>query len=168
MNIQETDQIAQKITDITGAHAPFTMSGMDSLLQKLQGQRIDADNRMKTNARTIVHEKNTNTENILFTILHKAMPEERTLFTVMEQLSLILLNLEPDGAISHSIQHMEPDFDAANLAAALLMPKTEFLTECAKNQNPDTGTVNVTKLAGYFNVTVQAALVRGMVLGLWH
>jgi Zn-dependent peptidase ImmA (M78 family) len=45
------------------------------------------------------------------------------------------------------------------------MPENEFIIKCKENMNDNK--VNITKVAEYFGVSVQAATVRGNVLGLW-
>lgn len=55
--------------------------------------------------------------------------------------------------------------EADEFAAAFLMPEEAFINECKEQIRGDR--VNVTRVANYFNVPVQAATVRGNVLGLW-
>ena len=50
-------------------------------------------------------------------------------------------------------------------AAALMMPRDEFILKC--KELSDDGKINIKLVAEHFNVTVRSAIVRGVVLGLW-
>lgn len=58
------------------------------------------------------------------------------------------------------------EWEANEFAAALLMPRVEFIDFCLKNTDFN-GRVNLEVVAKRFNVSKQSARVRGSVLGLW-
>ena len=64
------------------------------------------------------------------------------------------------------MQSSESELAANEFAAAFLMPEEDFIMQCEECKN-ENDMVNVTKVANYFNVSAQAATVRGSVLGLW-
>ena len=65
------------------------------------------------------------------------------------------------------MQSSESELAANEFAAAFLMPEADFIIQCEECKN-ENDMVNVTKVANYFNVSAQAATVRGSVLGLWN
>lgn len=99
-------------------------------------------------------------------------PETRTLFSIAHELGHLFLHLlDENGKIicreglQRSMERTKQELEANEFAAAFLMPDEEFIEICRQNLNGQK--VNVTKVANAFNVSVQAATVRGNVLGLW-
>lgn len=65
--------------------------------------------------------------------------------------------------IYHRIGSSEKEYQANEFAAAFLMPKQEYIK--IMNENLKGNTVNTSKIAEYFHVSVEAASNRGKFLG---
>ncbi len=99
-------------------------------------------------------------------------PETRILFSISHELGHLFLHLlEKDGKLKeHSVCQRDmtktrQEYEANEFAAVFLMPEDEFISKCWENMSENK--INITKVANYFKVSVQAATVRGNVLGLW-
>ncbi len=60
--------------------------------------------------------------------------------------------------------YSEQEYQANEFAAALLMPEDEYIRQIEKNQ--EDGRVIISKIADYFNVSADAASMRGKWLGI--
>lgn len=99
-------------------------------------------------------------------------PEKRVLFSIAHELGHLFLHLlDNDGKLiqkelfARNTTSTQKELEANEFAAALLMPEDAFVLKCRDIR--DENGINITKVAEYFNVSVQAATVRGNVLGLW-
>lgn len=98
-------------------------------------------------------------------------PDTRILFSIAHELGHLFLHLlEDDGTLKpevcrRDLAYNQKEWEANEFAAAFLMPEEEFVFKCKEVLQDNK--VNVTKIANYFNVSVQAATVRGNVLDLW-
>ena len=104
----------------------------------------------------------------------KDRPEKRILFSISHELGHLFLHLlKKDGTLESGISYernsdkslSETELEANEFAAAFLMPEEDFLLVC--RNNIESNKINIKKVAEYFNVSIQAATVRGSVLGLW-
>ena len=102
----------------------------------------------------------------------KTRPSTRVLFSVSHELGHLFLHLldkegrlKADATCQRNLMQTQQELEANEFAAAFLMPEEAFINECKEQMCGDR--VNVTRVANYFNVSVQAATVRGNVLGLW-
>lgn len=100
-------------------------------------------------------------------------PDTRILFSIAHELGHLFLHLlnqdgtlKTDAVWQRNMAWTEQELEANEFAAAFLMPEDEFIEKCRKHM--DGSKVNVTKVAKDFNVSVQAATVRGNVLELWQ
>lgn len=99
--------------------------------------------------------------------------EKRRRFTIAHELGHLFLHMgyltneelwkRQDENIYHRLGSSEKEYQANEFAAALLMPKKEYLK--IMNQNVIGNKVNTSKIAEYFNVSVEAASNRGKFLG---
>lgn len=99
--------------------------------------------------------------------------EKRRRFTIAHELGHLFLHMgyltnielweNQDENIYHRMGSSEKEYQANEFAAAFLMPKNEYLR--VMNENVDGNKVNTSKIAEYFNVSVEAASNRGKFLG---
>ncbi len=99
--------------------------------------------------------------------------EKRRRFTVAHELGHLFLHMgyltneelweRQDENIYHRLGSSEKEYQANEFAAAFLMPQNEYLKKM--NENVIGDKVNTSKIAEYFNVSVEAASNRGKFLG---
>lgn len=99
-------------------------------------------------------------------------PSTRILFSVAHELGHLFLHLLEEGGtfktascVSTCLTQSQQEWEANEFAAAFLMPEDDFVLKCKEFMEKNK--VNITRVADYFNVSVQAAKVRGNVLNLW-
>ena len=99
-------------------------------------------------------------------------PSTRILFSVAHELGHLFLHLleeggtlTPDVVCQRDLTQSQQEWEANEFAAAFLMPEDDFVLKCKESM--ENNKVNITKVADFFNVSVQAAKVRGNVLNLW-
>ena len=73
--------------------------------------------------------------------------------------------LTPGVVCQRDLTQSQQEWEANEFAAAFLMPEDDFVLKCKESM--ENNKVNITKVADFFNVSVQAAKVRGNVLNLW-
>ena len=171
------DNIAEFTRKEIGLRGPIQLASLCSVIEeKLGGRCIEVDSselNIDAEIRTTDDDK-TYENKILFTIRYrKYMPKTIILFSLAHELGHLFLHLlKEDGRLHQSavmernMQSSESELAANEFAAAFLMPEEDFIMQCEECKN-ENDMVNVTKVANYFNVSAQAATVRGSVLGLW-
>lgn len=168
-NREYVDAVADMVKQALELNIPITS---DDLCQKINSRlpgkcipkkigELDVDAQI----RTLDDNKSFNLEYL------EDKPKTRILFSLAHELGHLFLHLlENDGTFKKAICHRDlrynkEEWEANEFAAALLMPEEEFVLKCKEYMNCNI--VNITKVAYYFNVSVQAATVRGNVLNLW-
>lgn len=107
----------------------------------------------------------------LFTIRYSnQMPDARTRFSIAHELGHLCLHLIKSGGrltqdvrLDRSPIYSQDEAEANEFAAALLMPKDEFVSFCKSYG----ACVKIDEVAEHFKVSRQAAKVRGSILNLW-
>lgn len=99
--------------------------------------------------------------------------EKRRRFTIAHELGHLFLHMgyltnaelweRQDENIYHRLGSSEKEYQANEFAAAFLMPQREYIK--IMNENINGNKVNTSKIAEYFNVSVEAASNRGKFLG---
>lgn len=99
--------------------------------------------------------------------------EKRRRFTIAHELGHLFLHMgyltnaelweRQDENIYHRLGSSEKEYQANEFAAAFLMPQNEYIK--IMNENIIGDKVNTSKIAEYFNVSVEAASNRGKFLG---
>lgn len=99
--------------------------------------------------------------------------EKRRRFTIAHELGHLFLHMgyltnaelweRQDENIYHRLGSSEKEYQANEFAAAFLMPQKEYIK--IMNENIIGDKVNTSKIAEYFNVSVEAASNRGKFLG---
>jgi len=99
--------------------------------------------------------------------------EKRRRFTIAHELGHLFLHMgyltnaelweRQDENIYHRLGSSEKEYQANEFAAAFLMPQKEYIK--IMNENIIGNKVNTSKIAEYFNVSVEAASNRGKFLG---
>lgn len=99
--------------------------------------------------------------------------EKRRRFTIAHELGHLFLHMgyltnaelweRQDENIYHRLGSSEKEYQANEFAAAFLMPQKEYIK--IMNENIIGNKVNTSKVAEYFNVSVEAASNRGKFLG---
>ena len=168
INRRNVDAAANIVRNALSLKVPISLSGLCSVIdEKLSGKCIP-DVKLSIDA-----EIRTNNEYPFFEVRYRVdKPETRILFSVAHELGHLFLHLlEQDGklkkaeVLQRNMSWSEEELEANEFAAAFLMPEEEFVEKC--QEHLDENRINVTKVAKDFNVSVQAATVRGNVLGLW-
>ena len=99
--------------------------------------------------------------------------EKRERFTIAHELGHLFLHMgyrtnnelweKQENNIYHRIGNSEKEYQANECAAAFLMPATEYLS--VLNKVAEGNMVDTSKIAEYFNVSIEAAANRGKFLG---
>nr|UVY01562.1 MAG: IrrE N-terminal-like domain [Bacteriophage sp.] len=99
--------------------------------------------------------------------------EKRERFTIAHELGHLFLHMgyrtnnelweKQENNIYHRIGNSEKEYQANEFAAAFLMPATEYLA--VLNKVAEGNMVDTSKIAEYFNVSIEAAANRGKFLG---
>ena len=99
--------------------------------------------------------------------------EKRERFTIAHELGHLFLHMgyrtnnelweKQENNIYHRIGNSEKEYQANEFAAAFLMPATEYLA--VLNKVSEGNMVDTSKIAEYFNVSIEAAANRGKFLG---
>lgn len=99
--------------------------------------------------------------------------EKRERFTIAHELGHLFLHMgyrtnnelweKQENNIYHRIGNSEKKYQANEFAAAFLMPATEYLS--VLNKVAEGNMVDTSKIAEYFNVSIEAAANRGKFLG---
>ena len=99
--------------------------------------------------------------------------EKRERFTIAHELGHLFLHMgyrtnnelweKQENNIYHRIGNSEKEYQATEFAAAFLMPATEYLS--VLNKVAEGNMVDTSKIAEYFNVSIEAAANRGKFLG---
>ena len=99
--------------------------------------------------------------------------EKRERFTIAQELGQLFLHMgyrtnnelweKQENNIYHRIGNSEKEYQANEFAAAFLMPATEYLS--VLNKVAEGNMVDTSKIAEYFNVSIEAAANRGKFLG---
>ena len=99
--------------------------------------------------------------------------EKRERFTIAHELGHLFLHMgyrtnnelweKHENNIYHRIGNSEKEYQANEFAAAFLMPATEYLAVLIKVAEGNM--VDTSKIAEYFNVSIEAAANRGKFLG---
>lgn len=99
--------------------------------------------------------------------------EKRERFTIAHELGHLFLHMgyrtnnelweKQENNIYHRIGNSEKEYQANEFAAAFLMPATEYLS--VLNKVAEGNIVDTSKIAEYFNVSIEAAANRGKFLG---
>ena len=99
--------------------------------------------------------------------------EKRERFTIAHELGHLFLHMgyrtnnelweKQENNIYHRIGNSEKEYQANEFAAAFLMPATEYLS--VLNKVAEGNMVETSKIAEYFNVSIEAAANRGKFLG---
>ena len=98
--------------------------------------------------------------------------EKRERFTIAHELGHLFLHMgyrtnnelweKQENNIYHRIGNSEKEYQANEFAAAFLMPATEYLS--VLNKVAEGNMVDTSKIAEYFNVSIEAAANRGKFL----
>ena len=99
--------------------------------------------------------------------------EKRERFTIAHELGHLFLHMgyrtnnelweKQENNIYHRIGNSEKEYQANEFAAAFFMPATEYLS--VLNKVAEGNMVDTSKIAEYFNVSIEAAANRGKFLG---
>lgn len=142
------------------------------IVEKLGGECVETSpDQESINFRDAYIITHNNSDTPQFTIKYSnQMPSTRTRFSIAHELGHLCLHLLKSGGtltegtrLDRSPIYSEDEAEANEFAAALLMPKDEFIEFC-KNCGKR---VRIGDVAEYFNVSLQAAKTRGSILNLW-
>ncbi len=168
------DKIAGITRKALGLRAPIELSSLCKVIEEKLAGKCEEVESFKLNVDALIKTADECNSNALFTIKYRNdMPKTRVLFSVAHELGHLFMHLlEEDGTLKQSaimernLMTSESELEANEYAAAFLMPEDDFIIQCDNYKNEE-DKVNVTSVAKFFNVSVQAATIRGNVLGLW-
>lgn len=170
VNRNYVDKVADIVRNNLALQVPMTL---DSLLAavsgKLPGKCVPkSEQELKVDAQIITLGEESFEIHFL-----EDRPDTRKLFSISHELGHLFLHLlEKDGRLrtgavcQRDMAQTRQEMEANEFAAALLMPEEEFVDKCREYRTGNR--INLTKVAEYFHVSVQAATVRGNVIGLWQ
>lgn len=169
INREYVDAVADMVREALGLSVPITL---ENLCEKIQNElpgtcipreegELEVDAQIETLDAT-----SFNLEYL------ENKPNTRILFSIAHELGHLFLHLlKDDGTLKaqvicqRDLTQSQQEWEANEFAAFLLMPENDFTLKCREFMMDNK--VDITKVADYFNVSVQAATVRGNVLDLW-
>lgn len=161
--------IADLVRDKLNLSVPLNLDKLIEAIEYMGGKCVP-QNGFGIDA-TITTKEGNNT----FEIVYLAnRPKTRILFSISHELGHLFLHMIDgegkivSGQFNRTNITSEEEVQANEFAAALLMPEEIFVEKCIENGKDNDGNVDVSKIAAFFNVSIQAATVRGRVLGLWN
>lgn len=174
MNRRGIWMIAQIVSEQLRLEPPVSLQSICDAIGRLGGTCIEVEDDFQRPEAKISTPSNGSAERNLFTIEYVSdKPETRILFSIAHELGHLFLHildgngrLKPETEYARSLISSKAEIEANEFAAALLMPESKFVEKCEQIVTSD-NKVNISELACYFNVSVQAATVRGNILRLW-
>lgn len=168
---QYINEVANIVRKQLQLEPPITLDKILEAVERLGGRYEPVEeNSMNVEAQISTPKVSEDYEFIIKYLQGKS--ENRVLFSVAHELGHLVLHLlQDDGTLeksevyARSKDSSQKELEANEFAAALLMPENDFIAKCKEFMVENK--VNVTKVAEYFNVSNQAATVRGNVLKLW-
>lgn len=174
--------VADLVRKILKLATPLSIETLSNAVSKIGGKCIPqsdlfAEGDFDAYITTEVEEAEKN-ENVGFRIVYADWkPQARILFSIAHELGHFFLHLlkgnseiKSETVLYRDLQASSQEWEANEFAAALLMPENEFIDEYDRqisNQKQGNNNINIAEIATYFNVSTQAATVRGQVLQLW-
>ncbi len=158
------DLITKDIREKDELGVPVTLDDLVNLIESLGGKcyagKIETDSKLRLTKKS---------ELPLFAITYKkALNEKLQRFVIAEELGhLVLHMLRENGELKESDYSYTPagNIEARHFAASLLMPEEDFRRIAKLYSSGET--TNLTRIANFFDTTIQATQVRGTALGLW-
>ncbi len=166
------NKVAGVVRTALSLNVPITLETLCEAINKLDGECVvDSSGQLKVDAQ--ITTVNDSDEQRKFEIRYLGNKcETRILFSIAHEMGHLFLHLlNKDGTLKQAetfqrnMETTQEELEANEFAAALLMPEEAFIVKSKELMSEDK--INVTKMAEYFNVSVQAATVRGNVLELW-
>jgi Zn-dependent peptidase ImmA (M78 family) len=165
----DIDRVAEKIRQVCAVTTPADMA---KLVQRLGG-KLEERSGLDYEAQI------TRNGDSFAIILEKQKPSKRKWFSIAHEVGHLVLHMgfllnkrlwdESDkftDSVYYRSGHTEEEREADEFAAALLMPKDEFL-KVANKYLTGRG-YNISKIADHFQVSGDAALTRGRWLGIFR
>jgi len=163
------DRVAEKIRQVCAVTTPVDM---DKFMRALGG-KLEEKSGLDYEAKIVRHGQS-------FVItLERQKPSKRKSFSIAHEVGHLVLHMgyllnrklwEESCAFTDSVYyrsgHTEEEREADEFAAALLMPKDEFLR--VANQHLTARGYDIPKIAAHFQVSENAALTRGRWLGIFR
>lgn len=173
INRNAINQFVEDLREKAQLKKTLSMENLINLIKQLDGEvkfdymPLDIDGKIERKG-----------ENFIITLNNNISNEERKKFTLAHELGHLFIHM---GFLNPKQWQKEPEFidstfyrqgysreeyEANEFAAALLMPKDEFIKK-AKEFSIN-NRCNINKLADYFGVSTEAALTRGRWLGIFE
>jgi predicted transcriptional regulator len=163
------DRVAEKIRKVCGVNTPVDTERLVHTL----GGHLEEQSGLDYEAQIVRH-------NGAFTItLDRQKPSLRKTFSIAHEIGHLVLHMgflldrstwERSATFTDSVYyrsgHTEEEREADEFAAALLMPRDEFVKVAQGHLTPKG--YNVPKIAAHFRVSDDAALTRGRWLGVFR
>jgi Zn-dependent peptidase ImmA (M78 family) len=163
------DRVAEKIRQVCGVTTPVNMAK----LVKSLGGKLEEKSGLDYEAQI------TRIGDSFVITLELQKPSKRKSFSIAHEVGHLVLHMgfllneqlwkESDqftDSVYYRSGHTEEEREADEFAAALLMPKDEFLK--ITNKHLTGRGYNISKIATYFQVSEDAALTRGRWLGIFR
>lgn len=174
--------LADYVRGMMDLGTPLTVDSLKDAVQRVGGECVakDLDELQDDfDAYIVTENENDSVCDKKFQIVYASWKAStRILFSIAHELGHLFLHLLDDhgnvlsqAKLHRNLQSSKMELEANEFAAALLMPTEKFIDICSENTSHDEKTgrriVNVIEVARYFNVSTQAATVRGKILQLW-
>ncbi|MBQ8559668.1 MAG: ImmA/IrrE family metallo-endopeptidase [Tyzzerella sp.] len=165
-------EVADVVRDTLALKTPITLEELIRAIEELGGRCIPGVKEEMGIEAQISTPSEEHSE-YRFTIQYlEGKPAKRILFSIAHEVGHLVLHLLgengtllQDETFARGMHTTQKELEANEFAAALLMPAEEFILKCEEMVSGNK--ISITKVAECFNVSVQAATVRGNVLGLW-
>lgn len=167
---QYISELAQQV--INGYGITIPIDDIESVVRSMGGEIEEKDNFDDFCDGTI---RKSSSDGFRIVIPKSQYPQRKT-FTIAHELGHLFLHMgfrtnrelwnSQNNKIYRRFGTSEQEYQANEFAASLLMPKDRYkkiVSKYAVN-----GTVDMTKVASYFKVSVAAATNRGLFLGILH
>lgn len=167
------DKVADVVRSSLDLEIPISLSDLCRAIHRIKGKCMPISNE-ELDADAIISTPDCQNNTTRFTIQYQTnKPDTRIAFSIAHELGHLFLHmLDSNNQVIPGMQRRrdlrssKDELEANEFAAAFLMPEDEFI-DCCYNHLIDDKNINITEVARNFNVSVQAARVRGIVLGLW-
>lgn len=172
INRRAINKIADVVRTALSLSVPITLEALCEAVYKLGGACISASSgELQVDAQITALDDTDEQHRFVIRYLEDKL-DTRILFSIAHEMGHLFLHLlNENGTLrqaetfQRNMETTQEELEANEFAAALLMPEEIFIVKSKEFMTKDK--INVTKMAEYFNVSVQAATVRGNVLELW-
>lgn len=162
-------RIAEDIVNLNGISIPI--QNMEEVIRDIGGEILYGDNLLGV-ADGYIEKMENNSFKIVLS--NSNATRQRENFTVSHELGHLFLHMGfgtqrwdmvEVGKKYHRDGNTEEEMQANEFAAAFLMPRDRYREALERFKNKENDTIDISRVAQHFNVSIEAAHVRGKWLG---